>query len=63
MSVRQINQFKVDAFLKAALDEPNHSARAKLLGKAVYWNNMSAKTEALQPRKVPKSHHTENRVS
>lgn len=54
---------KVDAFLEAALAEPNHSARAKLLGKAVYWNDVAAKTSALQRRPAMNSHNTENRIS
>jgi hypothetical protein len=56
-------KLKVDAFLEAALTEPNHSARAKLLGKAVYWNDMGAKAEAFLRRQVPTSHHAENRAS
>lgn len=34
---------KVDAFLKAALAEPDIDSRAKLLGKAVHWTNMAKK--------------------
>lgn len=41
---------KVDAFLKAALAEQDLAARAKLLGKAVYWNEMLAKAEGVSYR-------------
>lgn len=41
---------KVDAFLKAALTERDLAARAKLLGKAVYWNEMLAKAQGLPYR-------------
>lgn len=45
---------KVDAFLRDALKERDLAVRAKLLGKAVYWNQMSAKADSaeryLQPR-------------
>jgi len=54
---------KVDAFLEAALVEQNHSVRAKLLGKAVYWNDMAAKAEALQRRQAQRLSCTENRIS
>lgn len=45
MSKGQVDQLrkKVDAFLRDALAEHDETARAKLLGKAVYWNDMSAK--------------------
>ncbi len=36
---------KVDAFLKEAFAERNLGARARLLGKAVYWNEILAKAE------------------
>ena len=54
---------KVDAFLEAALVEQNHSVRAKLLGKAVYWNDMAAKAEALQRRQAQRFPCIENRLS
>lgn len=54
---------KVDAFLEAALVEQSHSVRAKLLGKAVYWNDMAAKAEALQRRHPQRFRCTENRIS
>ena len=41
---------KVDAFLKAALAEQDLAARAKLLGKAIYWNEMLAKAEGVSYR-------------
>ncbi|WP_313004240.1 hypothetical protein [Brevundimonas sp.] len=41
---------KVDAFLKAALAERDLAARARLLGKAVYWNEMLAKAKGLPVR-------------
>jgi hypothetical protein len=37
------HQMKVDRFIRDALAESNLSARAKLLGKAVYWNLMAMK--------------------
>lgn len=39
---------KVDAFLRDALKERDLAVRAKLLGKAVYWNGMLAKTQGAQ---------------
>lgn len=37
---------KVDMFLRDALKERDPAVRAKLLGKAVYWNQMSAKADS-----------------
>ncbi len=37
---------KVDVFLRDALKEPDPAVRAKLLGKAVYWNQMVAKADS-----------------
>lgn len=45
-------QEKVDAYLKDALAEKDHQLRAKLLGKAVYWNEMSAKSLTSAPQTV-----------
>ena len=43
---------KVDAFLKDALTESNPARRAKLLGKAVYWNDMMGKGRSSATRPV-----------
>ena len=40
---------KVDSYLKDALAENSETARAKLLGKAVYWNSVAAKHQT-EPR-------------
>jgi len=44
---------KVDAFLTEALAERNPAARARLLGKAVYWSEMLAKAEGRPAAVVP----------
>ena len=54
---------KVDAFLKDALTESNPARRAKLLGKAVYWNDMMGKVEAPQRGRSVTAHPTEHRIT
>lgn len=47
--VEQTMRKKVDSSLKDALAENSETARAKLLGKAVYWNSVAAKHQT-EPR-------------
>jgi len=42
---RRTYQTKVDGFIRDALGETNLFLRAKLLGKAVYWNLMAMKAD------------------
>jgi hypothetical protein len=44
---------KIDAFLTEALAERDPGARARLLGKAVYWNEILAKAEGRPCRSRP----------
>ncbi|MFA4899051.1 MAG: hypothetical protein WC563_05955 [Brevundimonas sp.] len=42
---KQAHQSKVDGFIREALAEKNLFLRARLLGKAVYWNLMAMKAD------------------
>lgn len=54
MPTTQVDQLrqKVDVFLKDALAEHDQTARAKLLGKAVYWNDMADKALGVNRRRT-----------
>ena len=54
---------KVAAFLRGALAEGDQAERAKLLGKAVYWNDMAARVEAKQRVRTMFAQSTEHRIS
>jgi len=54
---------KVDAFLRDAPAEGDQAQRAKLLGKAVYWNDMAARGEAKQRGRTMSARSTEHRIT
>lgn len=53
---------RVDGFLRGALAE-RHGPAAKLLGKAVYWNDRAARVEAEQRVRTMSAQSPEPRIS